>query len=878
MLRPFPRLPNLAPFYAPLFLLALASASPLTAGPEAGPLRVLFLGSGAEEDASREHHRAAARELGPEAIYFDYSQSPEEALGDNGFLTEHFDAILLHSPVGGLDDAQRHTLEGFASEGGGLVENPGWDQSDFPGSLREALLQSVGEARLARYENFLKSRTPLEYEPVPMIPNYEERPEPLPLQKPLAPEDSLAYTQAATGFSLRLFAAEPDIVNPLCLAWDEHGRLWTAETTDYPNEVRPGGGDDRIKVLEDLDGDGRCDRVRVFAEGLNIPTSVLPWKDGAIVAQAPDTLYLADEDGDGKAETRTVLFTGWGTEDTHAGPSNLRYGLDNWIHGTVGYAGFDGEIGDERRQFQMGHFRFRPDGSEIEFLHQFNNNTWGLGFNAAGDAFGSTANANPSFFGGLPATLLTAIDALEALNGKQPANPNESKSQRRRAGNLAPSARMIADTALVRPITPNIRQADRFGEITAGAGHALATSEQFPAALRDRSAFVCAPTAGLVARFDLVPEGSGYRAVNAANLVASADEWFSPVAAEVGPDGHLWLADWYNFIIQHNPAPTPERGGFAGTTGAGNAHVNPNRDRQHGRIHRLVWEKAEPGEFPDLASSEDGNPGTRAIPVEDLLAALGHGNQFWRLTAQRLLVAGQRRETAPALRDLVASGGVAAIHALRTLDGLGELDRPTRLAALLSRDPDLNRNALATLGTDKDSLLLLLDSAAITHEHPAVRLAAFRALAAFPQNGTIREMLPRLAADARNREDHWLALALEIAALRQGIELPDLSTLSTEAGPADGDPARGEKLFHEHRIAACSRCHRIGDRGEGVIGPDLAGIASRADEAYLLRSLTDPGADIAEGYEAEFSPMPPMGVLLSPQELADVMAYLMTLE
>ena len=267
------------------------------------------------------------------------------------------------------------------------------------------------------------------------MPNYERRPEPLPYQLPLSAEDSLAYTQAPVGWTLELFAAEPQVINPMQLAWDERGRLWVIETTDYPNEVKPDRrGDDKIKILEDTDGDGRCDKVSVFADGLNIPTSLTPWNGGVIVHHAPETLFLKDTNGDDRADVREVLINGWGTNDTHAGPSNLRYGFDNQIWGTVGYSGY--REGDNR--FGMGVYRFRPDGSGLEFLHQFNNNTWGLGFNDVGDVFGSTANNNPSFFCGVRASAFPA-------------------------GERGMTAKMVASSPKFHPITPNIRQVDAIG-------------------------------------------------------------------------------------------------------------------------------------------------------------------------------------------------------------------------------------------------------------------------------------------------------------------------------------------------------------------------------------------------------------------------------
>lgn len=875
-----------------------------------------------------------------------------------------------------------------------------WNLPEFHALLKSGILWSIGDERRASYESFLKERTPLTYEKVDNIPNYEERPEPLPKQIPLSPEDSLSYTQTLAEFDLKVFASEPDIVNPIGLAWDERGRLWVAETVDYPNEVRSEGGNDSIKVLEDTDGDGKCDKVTVFADGLNIPTSLTFWDGGIIVAQAPDFLYLKDEDGDDKADIRKVLFTGWGINDTHAGPSNLRYGLDNWIHGTVGYAGFKGEVGGREKTFRMGHFRFKPDGSEIEFLHQYNNNTWGLGFNAAGDAFGSTANNNPSFYGGVPATIYGE-------------------------GTPGISAKMIADSSVFHPITPNIRQVDVFGGYTAGAGHALATSNNFPKDYRDHFAFVAGPTGNLLGRFELIPDGNSYQAKNRSNLIASADEWFSPVAAEVGPDGNLWVADWYNFIIQHNPTPKPERGGYEGVNGKGNAHENPNRDRQHGRIYRAIWEGAEDSKIKTLKG---------ASPA-DLVAALNDDNLFWRSTAQRILVAGKTKEAVPALREIAKGDGVGAIHAIWTLAGIGELDRETHLSALLGKDSDLKRNAVRALETDPDSLQLFFDSAVMSSPDPKVRLAAFIKLSEFPENDAVKMAAEQLMKEKRNRDDEWLSLALQGAGAKQKAKgpatfgpnlLPNPGFEKIDADrnmPADwmsrtyqgeanqvvdrkearsgkrslrinapvgadssafakvtlepntdyrlsgwvktkglsgargaqlnvheiqgensartngirknndwtllevdfnsgnrtqvtinclfggwgqskgtawwddvairkvtyetidenatdlskGDVERGLKIFNEHQIAACIRCHKLDGRGEGIIGPDLGGIASRKDRDYLYKSLIDPMAEMAEGFPAEVSPMPPMGVLLKPQELADVMAYLMTL-
>ena len=234
--------------------------------------------------------------------------------------------------------------------------------------------------------------------------------------------------------------------------------------------------------------------------------------------------------------------------------------------------------------FGSGVFRMKPDGSQLEFLHQFNNNTWGLGFNSAGDVFGSTANNNPSFFCGIRATAY----------GK---------------GKKGMSAKMIAPDRSFHPITPNVRQVDAFNNYTAGAGQTVATSAGFPESFREQVAFIGGPTGHLLGKYHLSRDGSGYKAKNDFAFLASADEWFSPVAAEVGPDGNLWVADWYNFIIQHNPTPSKGRAGYDAKNGKGNAHINPNRDRGHGRIYRVVWEKAPEAKIKSLAGASDAQLG-----------------------------------------------------------------------------------------------------------------------------------------------------------------------------------------------------------------------------------------------------------------------------
>ena len=251
-----------------------------------------------------------------------------------------------------------------------------WSNPGFHALMEKGILWAVGDKLK---DNLAQLQFPsLQYAEA-KIPNYEKRDPPPQLQAPLSPEESQSLIQIPPEFELQLFASEPDINQPVAMAWDEKGRLWLLETTDYPNEINleDGTGNDQIKIIEDTDNDGKADKFTVFADQLSVPTSLVFANGGVIVAQAPHFLFLKDTDGDDKADIRETIITGWGTFDTHAGPSNLRYGFDNWIWGTVGYSAFRGKVGTDSLQFGQGIYRFRPDGSELEFMGNTSNNTWG---------------------------------------------------------------------------------------------------------------------------------------------------------------------------------------------------------------------------------------------------------------------------------------------------------------------------------------------------------------------------------------------------------------------------------------------------------------------------------------------------------------------
>lgn len=688
-------------------LFLLLPLAVLSQSGDAGPIRVLYVDSGGMEAEQPGHLHELMRDLGREAIWFDYSQKAMEA--------GHYDYVLNAEDAGGAE------------------------------AVKTQVLATLSRQRRASYEAFLAQREAEVREPHPMVANYEKRSKPLTYQYPLSVKGSMERTQVPADMELKLFASEPNIRKPISFAWDDRGRCWVCETSDYPHGVsKDGRGHDSIRICEDTDGDGQADKFTVFADKLNIPTALVFANGGIIISQPPSFLFLKDTDGDDKADVRQEIIHGYGIHDTHAQASNLHYGLDNWIYGCVGYSGFEGKVGGKAVKFTMGTYRFRPDGSRLEFLHQFTNNSWAHSSNAAGDQFGGTANGAPLFYGGIPQTVMPA-----GLRGMTAKKIN------------------VVDT--VHTITPNFRQVDVFGGYTSAAGSAFIESPSLPPRMQGM-AMVCEPTMKVISLMDVKPDGAGYVAKDAYNLVASTDEWMSPVFAEVGPDGAVWFADFQNFIIQHNPTPSVVRGGFEGETGNGGAHKNDLRNHDRGRIYRVVWKGHE-------------------IPVS--IPTLDGGTQWSRLWAQRL--ATEKKVLPHNAPSLLKDGGLGAVHTLWTLQAMGQLDEATHKAALLSPEAVLRRNAVRALGRDGQAAALLFGSGTLNDPDLHTRLAAFVKLAEFTTTDEIKTLVSLLARDPQVKADEWLKEGARILIKKHGgspyMEGPNLLTNgSLEKTGADGLP------------------------------------------------------------------------------------------
>jgi len=600
-----------------------------------------------------------------------------------------------------------------------------WESPDFHKLLENAIVWAVDDQ--ARAAHAALNPQPLVFRDA-KLPNYEKRPDPQVQQLPLSPEESVKLMQIPVDFNLEVFASEPNVMHPIAMAWDEKGRLYVLITKDYPNERKETGGSDYILLCEDTNKDGKADKFTHFADGLSIPTGMVFANGGLIVSQAPNMLFLKDNDGDDKADEKKILFSGFGTGDTHAGPSNLHYGFDNWIWGCVGYSGIKTKFAPKDSvNFGQGFFRFKADGSDFEHITSTSNNTWGFSFNETGDVFGSTANNSHGWY--------MAIPHRNILNGSTANNGSRSTDSHKD----------------MKTITPRVRQVDVWGGYTAAAGHNFYTARAFPKKYWNKTAFVCEPTGHVVHQNIMEKKGTDYEDIEGFNLLAGADEWVSPVFAEVGPDGAVWIADWYSFIIQHNPQPT----GFK--MGVGNAYETDLRDYTHGRIYRVGYNKA-PNYTPLSLSKNHPN---------ELINALKNNNQFWRMTAQRLLIERGQKDVVPALIELTKDQSLdeiginpTVIHAFRTLEGLGVLNelnvQQALYASLTHPCAGVRKNIVQILPRNTQSVNALLQKNLLNDKEPLVVLNTLLALSEMPLTTQSEKALMSRLAQSTETNDRWL--------------------------------------------------------------------------------------------------------------------------
>jgi uncharacterized protein len=697
-----------------------------------------------------------------------------------------------------------------------------WQNPGFLKLLEKGIFWALGDSIREQVVKLDLPNVSIYEEP---ISDFTKRYEVPKIQEPLSPEESQKLIQTPVDFEIQLFASEPDITNPIAMAWDERGRLWIVESVDYPNTFKEtdGQANDRIKICEDTNGDGKADKFTVFADGLNIPTSLVFSNGGVIVSMAPDFVFMKDTNGDDKADVREVIMTGWGKSDTHAGPSNLQYGFDNKIWGVTGYSGFKGNINGKPWSFPQGIYHFRPDGQEFDFLANSSNNTWGLGFSEDNNVFISTANNTHAAYYSIPSKYL------------QRAFPTPGEGQTAPPFNIQ-SIQKIDGHYDAHSMTPNLRQVDVVGGFTSAAGFKLYTARDFPEYYWNRIAFVNEPTIRLTHNAIIQPLGAGFTEKDGWNLLASSDEWFAPVQAEVGPDGAVWIADWYNFIIQHNvfverQAPSKMVLPFTDQPhGQGNAFHSELRDTNHGRIYRVVYKNAKP-HSPKALNRNDYN---------GLLLALKDDNMFWRMTAQRLLVESGNHEVLQGLYEIIKNREVdviglnsPAVHALWTLKGLNVLEGnhpeafKIAVGALTHPASGVRKAAAAVLPSTAESFNALNQSGIIWDKDLNVRMHAILALTSMPTSSMVGELLYQASLDSENEKDDWLTKAIFAATTQH--ETHFLRAL--DKGGSSG-------LSNRLKIALASERYEMGRRSNLLHSPDVEGkelilsanVSSRGDE------------------------------------------------
>ena len=548
-----------------------------------------------------------------------------------------------------------------------------------------------------------------------------------------AAEPDPAQFQIDPAFEINLWAAEPKIVDPVALCWDAEGRAYVAECRDYPFGVGPNGKvGSTIRLLEDTDGDGKPDRSTVFAKDLSYATSVTPWNGGVLVTAPPVLWFLKDTDGDGVADVREALVTGFklGVSDSLA--NGLRYGLDHRIHGCNGGNGGtllskSAAAGTAPLELGEEDFAFDPETGIVALTHRS-----GGGFGQAVDDFGHTFltyNINH-----LQHPILSR-DQVRRFNGFPPLPTTVSISDHEEMSRIFP----ISDP-VTRPNHP-----EQSGHFSAAGGMGMVASAEFPAEYRG-SVFVCDVVGNLVHRDKIIASddqfiGSRSDGETKREFLASRDPHFRPVSVETGPDGALYVVAMQRAVIEH-----PDYIGDALK-----AKLDLRAGSDQGRIWRITPKGGLKAVSPRLSHASD----------TELIKQLGNANQWWRLTAQRLLIQRKATATILPLRKLAreAMDPLARLHALWTLRGLKALTGEDVRIALGDTNPGVRENALllAQDFVEADPALQEAVLPLATDTAPRVRFQCAQTLAFVPNPSAAGALVEILQAGGRSL---WTRMAV----------------------------------------------------------------------------------------------------------------------
>ncbi len=455
----------------------------------------------------------------------------------------------------------------------------------------------------------------------------------------LSPKEALAKMTVPDGFSVELVASEPDIVNPVAMCFDEQGRVWVTESFEYPRR-EAGPGRDRVKCLE-IGPDGQVSKVTVFAEGLNIPSGIAVGHGGVWVANAPDILFYKIGP-DGKAAGKPqVIVTGFGRTDTHELPNSLTWGPDGWLYGWNGV--FNHSHVKHRGKewiFTCAIFRIHPKTHEFELFCEGTSNPWGLAIDAEGSFFASAC----------------VIDHLWHLV--------ETGYYHRQGGPYPP---------FTWPIGSIVRHKH---QKAAYCGLVWFDSDAYPPEYREKL-YMGNIHGGCINSDELTRDGSTYFAKPRPDFMTANDQWFMPVSQKVGPDGCLYILDWYDRYHCYQDANRDPAG----------------IDRRYGRLYRVRYKQTPRAPSFDLSKEND----------DELIQRLSSANIYYRDQAQRLLT----ERTTPELRGKLQrvafnsdNSRKARLHALWALISSGEMDESSLRQLLRHDDPTFRAWGVRAIGNN----------------------------------------------------------------------------------------------------------------------------------------------------------------------------------
>ena len=592
-----------------------------------------------------------------------------------------------------------------------------------------------------------------------------------PVGGPRRAEDAIKQFQMEPGFEASVIATEPLISKPIAVQWDGAGRLWVAETPEYPNGRRPlnapawketgvlepGNYDrparDSISMLIDTDGDGLMDKKHLFYEGLELVTGFCLHEDGVIAVAQPNIVWLRDTDGDGKAETEVPLFGGFAPGDTHFVANHFVSAPDGWIYVSTGSGAdaTDPTTGKMVAKISPGVFRFKPDGSAIEQIASQGGNSFGGEVTSDMEIYhGKATSGNPIQHVVLPESTLSRA-------------PNT----RAQAFSAVNPGREVARKDL--PTRAPLMQIDQVGRYSAACSTMVYEGGAWPKEY-DGKIFVTEPILDTIHHEELVQEGATYKGklvLKDKEWLRSTDYWFCPIDIALGPDGAAYVLDFYTPVVAHNDTRGPQHS-------KSGASVRPDRDHLFGRIYRIQHNGAPKLSNPDLYHADGAK----------LVAAFKHPNRVVRFNAIRILMEKKdalAKQATPALKTMAKGESFvpARIQALWALQRLGDLDDAILFAAFSASDARVRKNAMLIAESGGIQLDGKQASEGLGDSDKRVQLATLRALGASPMSPEATRELTSSASKLRNP---WA----KAAAAAAGSRNPS-SQLETILNDADAD-------------------------------------------------------------------------------------------